>query len=61
MQGGSTHARPNVFEEDLTLLPFTIEPSGSILISHQLKYMDYTQTELLDYNELYGGGYFFEI
>jgi len=46
MQGGSTLARPNVFEEDL---PILTEPSGLILILHQLKYMDYIQTELLDY------------
>ena len=29
-----------------------------IVILHQLKYMDYIQTELLDYNELYGDSYF---
>ena len=39
--------------------PSNIEPSGLILILHQLKYMDYIQTELLDYNELHGDGYFF--
>ena len=37
--------------------PYT-EPSGMIFILHQLKYMDYIQTELLDYNELYGDSYF---